>query len=63
MSSFIINSSNLALESPELALDGQWGMLHSYMTNPQPLDIEQDVKLVLPLLANLHLGYVSRRRS
>jgi hypothetical protein len=44
MSSFIINSTNLALESPELALDGQWGMLHSYLTHSQPLEIEQDVK-------------------
>jgi hypothetical protein len=43
MSRFIINSSNLSLELPELALDGQWGMLHSYMTHPHPLDIEKDI--------------------
>ena len=42
MSSFIINSPNLSLEVPEMALDGQWGMLHSYMTNPHPLEIEKE---------------------
>jgi len=41
MSSFIINSTNLSLEAPELALEGQWGLLHSYLSNPQPLEIEK----------------------
>ena len=42
MSSFIINQSNLSLEAPEMALDGTWGMLHSYMTSPLPLQIEKN---------------------
>lgn len=41
MSSFIVNSSNLALDVPELALEGHWGTLHSYSTHPQPLEIEE----------------------
>lgn len=47
MSSFIINSSSLSLEPPEMALDGGWGMLHSYMTSPQPIEIERN-KVAIP---------------